>query len=76
MEFIREIINSDKLENIIYIPESMKHKNVEILILPVQEKKSGIGKLRGALKKYSNPDLIEKESESWEMAVMEKHGNS
>lgn len=76
MEFIREIINSDKLENIIYIPESMKHKNVEILILPVQEKKSGIGKLRGALKKYSNPDLIEKESEAWEMAVMEKHGNS
>lgn len=76
MEFIREIINSDKLENIIYIPESMKHKNVEILILPVQEKKSGIGKLRGALKKYSNHDLIEKESEAWEMAVMEKHGNS
>lgn len=75
MEFIREIINSDKLENIIFIPENMKHKNVEILILPVQEKKSGIGKLRGVLKKYANPELIEKESEAWEMAVTEKYGN-
>ena len=75
MDFIREIINSDKLENIIFIPENMNHKNVEILILPVQEKKSGIGKLRGALKKYANSELIEKESEAWEMAVTEKYRN-
>ena len=70
-----EIINSDKLENIIHIPENLKHKNVEILIIPVQEKKSGIGKIRGALKKYSNTDLIENESKAWEMAVAEKYGN-
>ena len=75
MDFVREVINSDELEKIFFLPENLKHKTVEVLIVPVQEKKSGIGKLRGALKKYANPDLIEKESEAWEMAVVEKHGN-
>lgn len=75
MEFIREVINSDKLESIFFIPENLKHKTVEVFIVAVQEKKSGIGKLRGALKKYANPDLNEKENEAWGMAVMEKHGN-
>lgn len=75
MEFIREIVNSDKLEDIFFIPENLKHKTVEVLIRPIQEKKSGIGKLRGKLKKYANPLLIEKESEAWELAVEEKHGN-
>jgi hypothetical protein len=31
--------------------------------------------MRGALKKYANPELIEKESQAWEMAVKEKHGD-
>ncbi len=62
MEFIREIINTDKLEGIIFIPESFKNKTVEVLILPIQNEKKGIGKLRGALKKYANPTLLEKEN--------------
>ncbi len=36
MNFIRKIINSDKLNNIIQIPEDLRHQNVEILILPLQ----------------------------------------
>ena len=75
MEFIREVINSDELESVFFIPENLRHKTVEVLIVPVQEKKSGIGKLRGALNKYANPDLIKKESAGWEMAVIEKYGN-
>jgi hypothetical protein len=44
MDFIREVINSDKLESLFFIPENLKHKTVEVLIIPVQEKKSGIKK--------------------------------
>ncbi|GAH32311.1 unnamed protein product [marine sediment metagenome] len=37
MDFIRKIINSDLLQNIFEIPISLKHKKVEILILPVEK---------------------------------------
>lgn len=75
MEYIREIINSDKLENIFYIPENLKHRTVEVLIVPIQEKKNEIGKFRGILKEYANPDLVELEESAWEMVAREKHGN-
>lgn len=42
MEFIRTIINSDELNNIVSIPDELKHQRVELLILPIhiEEKKS------------------------------------
>jgi hypothetical protein len=78
-EFFREVINSDELGNLI-LPEELKHKKVEILVLPIEEKKIRNKKssksLRGALKKYSSPDKIDKEKEAWKMAVAEKHEDS
>ena len=76
MDYIREVIDSDKLIGIFNIPEIFKHRTVEVLILPVEEKKSGIKKLRGSLKKYSDSSLINREKEGWKLAVKSKHGNS
>lgn len=39
MEVLRRIIDSDSLESVISLPREFKHKKVEILILPVDEKK-------------------------------------
>ena len=41
MEFYREIMNSDLL-NISNLPEELKHKQVEVIILPYEEKKKKI----------------------------------
>ncbi|MCX5901059.1 MAG: hypothetical protein NTX06_10070 [Proteobacteria bacterium] len=45
MQFLRKIIHSDDIEKGIKLPRSMKHKNVELLIIPVEEQtaKSQIG---------------------------------
>lgn len=43
MTFIRTIINSDKLDNIVTIPDELKHQQVEILIFPVTEEKKETG---------------------------------
>ena len=37
MAFVRTIINSDKLDNIITIPDDLKHQEVEVLVLPITE---------------------------------------
>ena len=38
LNFIRKIVNSDVLENIVKLPDDLKHQQVEILILPVSKK--------------------------------------
>ena len=44
MEAIREIIDLEKLEKIINIPENFKHTKVEIFVFPVEDKKQNIKK--------------------------------
>jgi len=75
MDYLREVLNTDQLENIIFIPANLKHKIVEIILVPIESNKTGIENLRGALKKYSNPDLIDQEGEAWSKAVGEKYAN-
>ncbi|MCB1193606.1 MAG: hypothetical protein KDK90_24420 [Leptospiraceae bacterium] len=76
MDYVREIMNTDKLEKLFFIPESLKNKMVEVIIIPIQEKNKGIAKLRGALKKYRNTSLIKDEENIWERVMTEKYGNS
>jgi len=38
MDFIRKIIDSDDIESIVSLPDDLKNKKVEILILPLEEK--------------------------------------
>ena len=40
---------------------------------PIREE--NVKGMRGALAKYANPALIERESEAWQQAMEEKHGN-
>ena len=80
MSFVRKITNSDVLADIIDLPKELKNKKVEIIILPYEntnnsdilKKKS----LRGALAKYKNEELREKENEAWPNATVGKYENS
>lgn len=82
MNFVRKVANSDILASIIDIPESLKNKKVEILILPIEDDSeekqvlTHIAKARGSLKKYSNIDLIPEEENIWEKVMKEKYENS
>ena len=80
MEYIHEMINSEKLVEIFDLPTSLMGKTVEVIILPVpiMDKKPDIEKKSsfGALKEYANPALIREENGAWEKAVLEKYANS
>ncbi|HHX60520.1 MAG TPA: hypothetical protein GX707_07325 [Epulopiscium sp.] len=82
MEFVRTIINSEELTGIIDIPESLKYKLVEILILPCEDKSKQMPiyetskKARGILASYKNLDLIQEEEKAFEKAMVSKHDNS
>ena len=39
MDFVRKIIDSDDIESIVSLPNDLKNKKVEILILPLEENK-------------------------------------
>lgn len=78
MEAIRKFVDARQLKPIIELPESMKDSMVELIILsvpqdyPVKSQSS----MKGYLKKYANPVLVEQEKHAWEMAVSEKYGNT
>ena len=38
MEFVRKIVDSDDIESIVSLPNELKNKKVEILILPLEQK--------------------------------------
>ncbi|HLP47876.1 MAG TPA: hypothetical protein VK469_18170, partial [Candidatus Kapabacteria bacterium] len=38
MEFVRTIVDSKRLEKIIYMPKKLKNQKVEVLILPILDK--------------------------------------
>lgn len=40
MEFVRTIVDSKRLEKIMYMPRNLKNQKVEVLILPITDKKS------------------------------------
>ena len=48
MEFVREIVDSSVLEQVIPLPRSFQDRKVEVLVFPVQEqeKKPGAGRER------------------------------
>ncbi len=76
MDFVRVIKHSNDLEKFIDIPEGLKNRKVEIIILPYadqedieqREKKS----LRGALSKYKNEVLQNQESDAWSKNVVDR----
>jgi hypothetical protein len=79
MDFVRTITNSSLLVNFIDLPAKLKNRQVEILILPVEEEikpqriPAKVRKSRGALKKYANPALVKLEKSAWKKAVGANH---
>ncbi|NLW23110.1 MAG: hypothetical protein GXY88_07655 [Tissierellia bacterium] len=79
MEFVRVIKDSEELAKIIDIPQGLRNRKVEVIILPYQEEEYNKTKkksLRGALSKYKNEKLQDRESEAWSRAVVEKYESS
>ena len=80
MEYIHQVINSEKLVEIFDLPASLMGRTVEVIILPVpiMAKKSDAKKKSsfGALKEYANPALIHEEDGAWEKAIFEKYANN
>ncbi|MBJ6361472.1 hypothetical protein ACFOQM_09265 [Paenibacillus sp. GCM10012307] len=79
MNFVRKITNSDALKHIVDLPEDLRNRDVELIILPIGEPfplKQAIPPsptVRGALKQYANLDLIQYEQDAWKKGVQEKH---
>jgi hypothetical protein len=61
MNAIRKIVNNDELISVVDIPESLRNRRVELIILPVvdrEPRRISKGSGYGILKQYANPDLI------------------
>jgi hypothetical protein len=78
MEAIRKVQIVKDGQVCFNLPERFWGQEVEIIVLAVpqsqhqgaEEKKS----LRGSLRQYANPALIDLEAAAWQEALREKHG--
>jgi hypothetical protein len=76
--FVRHIVHSGALEQVLPLPPSFRGVQVEVIILPLAvqnraaapaEKKSAYGRLKA----YADPALIPEEKGAWERAAAEKY---
>ena len=77
MVLVSQIIDSDKLLQLIDLPLSLRGKKVEVIVrpIPANEEMSNTSSF-GCLSKYANPSLIDNEINTWEKAILEKHADS
>lgn len=85
MEAFRKIIDSEHLTLVIDLPESLRYRDVEVIVLPRMEgdevvprkkktgDRSGIMSLKGILKDKADPELRKLEKDAWAQAAAEKH---
>lgn len=77
MEVFKKITNSNVLDDIFDIPESMKNKKIVVTVSTYEDKDNDkLKDLRGALSKYKNEDLIKTEKDAWANSVVDRHENS
>jgi hypothetical protein len=75
--FVRQIVHSGALEQVLPLPPSFRGVQVEVIVLPLEtqnraapvEKKSAYGRLKA----YANPALLPEEKGAWERAAAEKY---
>ena len=80
MEAVRTIVSADMLTPIINLPWFSKNLQVEVIVIPIEEKitlrnEVSVENLEGCLRSYANPALWEKEQYAWEDNIIEKYGN-
>lgn len=79
MEAIRTIIDAERLATIIDLPDSMRHRQVEVIVLPQTNEKETENpnferkSMMGCLSEYADPTLWEQEEGAWERAAVEKY---
>lgn len=78
MDYLRKTVDSNDLEPLFNLPEALRNRKVEVIILPVDEKKENASSvsLAGKLSKYANPSLISLENGAWSNALRQKHDHS
>ncbi|MDI6916121.1 MAG: hypothetical protein QMC95_18265, partial [Desulfitobacteriaceae bacterium] len=80
--FVRKVANSNLLAGVIDMPETLRNREVEILIFPLENinREDSIDRkpknARGLLEKYKNKDLQLIENSAWAEAVVDRHENS
>ncbi len=79
MNYISKRINSSFFKGIFNLPPSLRDKEVEVLIMPIEETEkvsNGSESMLGILNEFSNPLKIENESTAWNNFVKEKYADS
>lgn len=76
MYAVRTVQNISSERITIEVPEAFWGQEVEIIIFPLQVIRSQHKQsLRGCLKQYAKPELIDKEATAWQEAIREKYAN-
>jgi hypothetical protein len=80
MDYVRKIANSDIFNNIIDLPENLRHKRVEIIILPCPETDDAAEVCDGSdfknkLGKIHSPKPNRKEDPAWVETTREYYEN-
>lgn len=57
MEFVRKIVNSMDLKDVVKIPNSLINKKVEVLIFPVEDISNNREKRKALLESYQNMQI-------------------
>jgi len=78
MECVRQIIDSKLLDGL-NLPNYMRNRKVEVIIIPADEadikQKKPVENLMGILHEYADPKLIHSEKDAWIKAMVEKHAD-
>ena len=81
MEAVRKIMKLSDINPFISLSWKTENMSVEVFIFPIDENKDSKNfiptpsSMKGALKEYANPDLVEMEKYAWEINLQEKYGN-
>lgn len=79
MRAIREVVEIKSHKLLFTLPADFNERKVEMILLPLTQyedsikEKHKVRNVRGALRKYANPQLIESEKTAWIDAVEEKY---
>ncbi len=79
MDYFRQTVDSEMLSGFLNLPDSMRKKRVEVIILSDdgdEPQRQISGEAYGALRQYANPGLFPLEKGAWERAVKKKYENS
>ncbi|MBF0238395.1 MAG: hypothetical protein HQM12_11865 [SAR324 cluster bacterium] len=80
MQAYKEIIDGDKLAQLVSLPDGWKSQKLEMIVWPVEApgvSKDPVISVKGKLKAYAKQERMVKEKElGWELAMKDKHAKN